>query len=68
MVAFFDGGKVFNQWDQWNFHNIQTDVGFGFRFKNPTSSKTVFSFDTGFSHEGFQIWFRVNSAFESRPE
>jgi hypothetical protein len=68
MIAFFDGGKVFNQWEQWNFHSIQTDVGFGFRFKNPSSSKTSFSFDTGFSHEGFQIWFRVNSAFESRPQ
>jgi outer membrane protein assembly factor BamA len=68
MVAFFDGGKVFNQWEQWNFHDIQTDVGFGIRFKDPSSSRTTFSFDTGFSHEGFQIWFRVNSAFESRTD
>ena len=33
MVAFADGGKVFNNWQQWNFHNIETDVGFGLRFR-----------------------------------
>ncbi len=60
MVAFADGGKVFNRWEQWNFHDIQTDVGFGLRMK--FHSRNVFSFDTGFSHEGFQIWFRMNNA------
>ena len=60
MVAFADGGKVFNRWEQWNFHDIETDVGFGLRFRGRT--KVVFSFDTGFSHEGFQIWFRMNNA------
>lgn len=66
MVAFFDGGKVFNSWQQWNFHAIQTDVGFGLRFHG--QSKNVFSLDTGFSHEGFQIWFRMNSAINSRAD
>jgi len=61
MVAFADGGKVFDRWEQWNFHAIQTDVGFGLRLKS--RSKTVFSFDNGFSHEGFQIWFRLNNLF-----
>ncbi len=60
MVAFADGGKVFNRWEQWNFHALQTDVGFGLRLRGRTM-KPVFSFDTGFSHEGFQIWFRANS-------
>jgi outer membrane protein assembly factor BamA len=59
MVAFADGGKVFNRWEQWNLHALQSDVGFGFRFKERT--RAVFSLDTGFSHEGFQIWFRVNN-------
>ena len=59
MVAFADGGKVFNRWEQWNFHDIQSDVGFGLRFRG--RSKVAFSFETGFSHEGFQIWFRVNN-------
>ena len=54
-----DGGKVFDRWEQWNFHRTQSDVGFGLRFKMRT--RVVFSFDNGFSHEGFQIWFRVNN-------
>jgi outer membrane protein assembly factor BamA len=67
MVAFADGGKVFNNWQEWNFHNIQTDVGFGFRFRGRTT-KNVFRFDTGFSHEGFQIWFGMNNALQSRAQ
>ena len=65
MVAFTDGGKVFNNWQQWNFHDIQTDVGFGFRFRG-RSSRNVLSFDTGFSHEGFQIWFGLNNALRAQ--
>lgn len=61
VVAFADGGKVFDSWDQWNLHRIQSDVGFGLRMKS--RSKLVFSLDNGFSHEGFQIWFRVNNMF-----
>jgi hypothetical protein len=59
MIAFADGGKVFNRWEQWNLHNLQSDVGFGLRLKG--RSRAIFSLDTGFSHEGFQIWFRVNN-------
>jgi len=61
MVAFADGGKVFDRWEQWNLHGIESDVGFGLRVKN--RSKVAFSLDTGFSHEGFQLWFRVNNLF-----
>jgi outer membrane protein assembly factor BamA len=60
VVAFADAGKVFNKWEQWNFHNLESDVGFGFRFKGRRG--IALSIDTGFSHEGFQIWFRMNSA------
>ena len=63
MVAFADGGKVFDRWEQWNLHGIESDVGFGFRVKNRSRSKVAFSLDTGFSHEGFQIWFRANNIF-----
>jgi outer membrane protein assembly factor BamA len=59
VVAFADGGKVFDRWEQWNLHRMQTDVGFGLRFK--MRYRVVFSLDNGFSHEGFQIWFRVNN-------
>ena len=60
MAAFADAGKVFQRWEQWNFHNLESDVGFSVRFKNRTA-RPAFSLDTGFSHEGFQIWFRVNT-------
>jgi outer membrane protein assembly factor BamA len=59
VVTFVDGGKVFDRWEQWNLHRLQSDVGFGLRMKS--RSKVVFSLDNGFSHEGFQIWFRVNN-------
>src|SRR5262249_33738856 len=32
MVAFADGGKVFDRWEQWNERNLESDVGFGLRF------------------------------------
>ena len=60
VVAFADSGKVFNRWEQWNFHDLESDVGFGLRFKGRRG--IAFSVDTGFSHEGFQVWFRMNSA------
>lgn len=59
LAAFADGGKVFDRWARWNFHDMETDVGFGVRFRG--RFRTVFSIDTAFSHEGFQVWFRVNS-------
>jgi outer membrane protein assembly factor BamA len=67
MFAFADGGKVFNAWEQWNFHRIQSDVGFGLKVKS-LSGRTVFNFATGFSHEGFQIWFRTNSVAATQGE
>lgn len=60
MVTFVDAGKVFNRWEQWDLNRLQSDVGFGFRVKS-RSRRVAFSFDTGFSHEGFQLWFRVNN-------
>jgi len=61
VVAFVDGGKVFDRWEQFNLHALESDVGFGLRLK--MRSKLVFSLDNGFSHEGFQIWFRLNNMF-----
>ena len=60
MAVFADAGKVFQRWEQWNFHNLESDVGFSVRFKG-RAGRPAFSLDTGFSHEGFQIWFRVNN-------
>ena len=61
MVAFADGGKVFNRWEDWDLNHLESDVGFGLRLKY--RSRVAFSLDTGFSHEGFQIWFRVHNLF-----
>ena len=60
MAVFADAGKVFQRWEQWNFHNLESNVGFSVRFKG-RAARPAFSLDTGFSHEGFQIWFRVNN-------
>jgi len=60
MAVFTDAGKVFQHWEQWNFHNLESNVGFSVRFKGRAGTP-AFTVDTGFSHEGFQIWFRVNT-------
>ena len=60
MAVFADAGKVFNRWEQWNFHNLESNVGFSLRFKG-RAARPAFTLDTAFSHEGFQIWFRVNT-------
>lgn len=61
MAGFADAGKVFRRpWDI-SLTNLQTDGGFGFRFK--TREAVVFRIDAGFSREGFQIWFKFNPPF-----
>jgi hypothetical protein len=66
MAVFADAGKVFDRWNQWNFHRLESDVGIGFRAK--TRSATVFRFDVGFSHEGCQVSWRMNDILVSRPQ
>jgi len=61
LMAFVDAGRVFDRWAQWNLHNAESDVGFGFAFR--TETKVAFRIDTGFSHEGVQVWFRANNLF-----
>jgi hypothetical protein len=61
MALFADGGKVFHNWQQWNLHNIEGSYGFGIRIKSPDA--VALRIDVGFSHEGFQLWFRVRNPF-----
>jgi outer membrane protein assembly factor BamA len=61
LAIFADGGKVFHNWDELNLHNIEGDFGFGLRIKS--ASGTALRIDTGFSHEGVKVWFRVNNPF-----
>ena len=61
MALFVDAGQVFDRWQQINFRNIDTDYGFGFRFS--VRNDVFLRIDTGFSREGFAIWFKFGNIF-----
>ena len=61
IALFVDGGKVFHRWEELNLHGLQSDVGFGLRFKQ--QGQLVLRIDTAFSHEGVQVWFRFRNIF-----
>jgi outer membrane protein assembly factor BamA len=61
MALFADAGKVFARRSQWNFHDLEADGGFGLRFN--VHNDVFLRIDAGFSHEGFQVWFKFNKAF-----
>jgi hypothetical protein len=56
-----DAGKVFRSKRQWNFHDLEASYGVGMRFNARNS--TFLRIDAGFSHEGFQVWFKFNNVF-----
>ena len=61
MAVFADAGKVFHRHADLDFTNLETDGGFGLRFK--TRSTVFMRWDVGFSREGFQIWIKFNNVF-----
>lgn len=61
MAVFTDAGKVFAKRNQLNFKNLESAAGFGFRFN--ARNEVFLRVDVGFSHEGFQVWFKFNNAF-----
>ena len=61
MTLFFDAGKVVPKRSQVNFHDLEAAVGFGFRFNIRNS--VFMRIDTGFSHEGTQIWLKFGNVF-----
>jgi outer membrane protein assembly factor BamA len=61
VALFADAGKVFQRWSEWNLHRLESDVGFGFRFKS--QQRVVLRIDTAFSQEGVMIWFRFGDVF-----
>ncbi len=65
MALFWDGGKVFPRHSQWNFRDMESSAGFGFRFN--VANNVFLRIDTGFSHEGFQIWFKFSDVFGRMP-
>lgn len=64
-ALFVDGGKVFARRGQLNFRDLEGSAGFGFRFN--ARNATFLRLDVGFSHEGFQVWFKFNDVFNQRP-
>ena len=61
MALFFDAGKVTPKRSQINFHDLETAAGFGFRFN--VRNNVFLRLDVGFSHEGFQFWFKFGNPF-----
>jgi outer membrane protein assembly factor BamA len=60
MAVFVDAGKVFQRWEEWNLHDLESNVGFSVRFMS-REARPALTVDTAFSQEGFQIWFRANT-------
>ncbi len=63
-ALFFDAGKVMPRRSLLAFSQLETSAGFGLRFN--VRNATVIRVDAGFSHEGFQVWFKFRPAFSSR--
>ena len=63
-AIFGDAGKVMPRRSQLKFSDLETSVGFGLRFN--ARNVTFLRLDVGFSHEGFQVWFKFNDAFNTR--
>ncbi len=63
-AIFADAGKVAPNAKQLNFKSLESSVGFGLRFN--AQNRTFMRFDVGFSHEGFQVWFKFNDVFNPR--
>jgi hypothetical protein len=61
MALFFDAGDVFPDWHRISLRRLKKDAGFGFRAN--VRNNVFLRIDTGFSSEGFQIWFKFNNVF-----
>jgi hypothetical protein len=60
-AVFGDAGKVFHRVGDFNLKKLESDVGFGLRFRSRRA--VVFRIDTAFSHEGCGLWFTFDHAF-----
>jgi Omp85 superfamily domain len=61
MAVFVDSGKVFHSASQFDFADLETDAGFGFRIRN--RSAVLMRADFGFSREGYQVWLKFANIF-----
>ena len=65
MAIFGDAGQVSNRKWQYRMKDMETSVGFGFRFN--VRNAPFLRLDVGFSHEGFQVFMKFNGIFGQRP-
>ena len=61
MALFYDTGKVFTKWHDWNVRHMEEDYGFGFRFN--VRDSVFMRIDFGFSREGFAAWLKFDNVF-----
>jgi outer membrane protein assembly factor BamA len=61
MALFADAGKVFHRHSDLDFTALERSFGFGLRFSSRTN--VFMRIDTGFSREGFQVWFKFGNVF-----
>jgi hypothetical protein len=61
MAVFGDAGRVFHRPGDIGLSNLEGSGGIGLRFKNRDA--VVMRIDTGFSREGFRIWFKFSKPF-----
>lgn len=65
MAIFADAGKVYDRKSEFSLKNLESNVGFGFRFNE--RNRTFLRLDVAFSHEGFQVWVKFNNVFSKGP-
>jgi outer membrane protein assembly factor BamA len=65
LALFADAGKVYDRKSELSFRNLESDLGFGFRFNE--RNRTFLRLDVAFSHEGFQVWVKFNNIFKKGP-
>lgn len=65
MAVFGDAGKVFDRKKDFDLSNLESSMGFGFRFN--ARNNVFMRLDFGFSHEGFQIAMKFNDLFRRGP-
>jgi outer membrane protein assembly factor BamA len=61
MALFADAGRVFPDWRDIKLNDLETAYGFGFRFN--VRNNVFLRIDTGFSREGFHLWFKFRNVF-----
>jgi len=61
MALFIDAGRVYTKPSDLSLNNLRYTGGFGFRLK--TREAVVMRVDTGFSREGYAIWFKFSDVY-----